>query len=85
MVIVLVETQRTMADVCEISPSNGSIPAGPMASGRLSFMAWPVHSTTDDESESQHSHPLRSQGGQERGLGVILEVDSEDLESGYHY
>jgi len=82
VVIVLVETQCSITDVCEISPSNASKFVGPVASnarpaalGHLSFPVGPVHSTTDDEAESQRSHALQSQGGQEHGLEeVILEI-----------
>ena len=80
VVMVLVETQRSMADICEISPSNASRLAGPVASearpatlGHLSFAVGPVHSATDNEAESQRSRALQSQGGQEHGE-VILEV-----------
>ena len=82
VVIVLVETQRSMMDVCGIGTSNASKLAGPMLSelrpatlGHLSFALRPVHSTTDDEAESQRSHALQSQGEQEHDLDeVILEV-----------
>ena len=81
-IIVLIETQRSMADVCEIGPPSASKLGAPVASeahpatfGHLSFAIWPVHSTTDDEAGSQRSRVLQSQGGQERGLEeVILEV-----------
>ena len=82
VVVVLVETQRSMTDVCEISASNASTVAGPMASEarpatseHLSFAVGPVHSTTDNEAESQRSRALQSKGGQEYHLDeVILEV-----------
>jgi len=83
MVIVLVETQRSMTEVCEINPSNASKLARPVGSearpatpGHLSFAVGPVHSTTDNEAESQRLRALQSQGAQEHGLeeGVILEV-----------
>jgi len=82
VVILLVETQRSMTDICEISPSNRSKLAGPAASeawpapvGHLFFAVGQVHSRTDNEAESQRSHALQSQDGQERGLEeVILEV-----------
>ena len=71
-IIVLIETQRSIMDVCEINPLNANNPGGPVASearpenlGRLSFAVGPVHSTTDDETESQLSRVFRSQGGQE--------------------
>ena len=86
VVIVLVETQRSMADICEIGPPNASQLAGPVASearpatlGHLSFAVGPVH-TTDDEAESQRSCVLQSQGGQEHGLqDVILEVKENQV------
>ena len=63
LVIVLVESQLSMIDVCEISPSNGNKPAGPVASetrpatlGHLSF----AHSATDNEAESQRSARCRA-------------------------
>jgi len=82
VVIVLVETQRSITDVWEIRPSNLSKLAGPVASearsatlGHLSFAGGPVYRTTDNEAETQPSRTLQSQGGQEHGLeGVILEV-----------
>jgi len=89
VVTVLVETQRSMTDVCEISPSNAgrlAAPAGsearPATFGHLSFAAGPVHSTTDNEAESQRSRVLQSQGGQEHGLEeVILEVKESQVGS----
>ena len=69
VVIVLVETQRSMVDVCEIHTSNASTLAGPVASesrpttlGHLSFAVRPGHSTTDSEAESQLSNALHNQG-----------------------
>ena len=82
MVVVLVETQRSVADVFEISPSNASKFAGPVASearpatfGHLSFAAGPIDTMVDNESEYQRSRTLQSKGGQEHGLEeVILKV-----------
>ena len=64
--IVLVETQRSMMDVCEIGTSNTSKLAGPMPSeprpatlGYPSFALGPVaavYSTTDNEAESHSRH-----------------------------
>ena len=75
VVILLVETQRSMTDICETSPLNASNLADPMASGahpatlgHLSFAVGQVNSTTDSEAESQRSRMLQSQGGQEFGL-----------------
>ena len=80
VVIVLVETQRSMVNVCEIGTSNASKLARPMASeprpaalGRLSFVLGPVHGTTDsEEAESQRSRALQSQGGQEHSMGEVI-------------
>jgi len=82
LVILLVETQRSMTDMCEISPSNASKFAGPVVSearqgtlGHLSFAIGSGYSTTDNEAESQPSRTLQSQRGHEHGLEeVILEV-----------
>jgi len=93
VVIVLVETQRSMMDVCEINPSDAGklvAPVGsdtsearPATSGHLSFAVGSVHSTTDNETESQRSRALQSQGGQEHGLEeVILEVTESQGTSG---
>ena len=75
VVIILVETQRSMTDICEISPSNASRLAGSVASAarpatleRLSFAVGTVHSPADNESELQRSRALQSQGGQEYDL-----------------
>ena len=76
VVIVLVETQRSMADVCEIGPSSATKLGDPVASevrpatlGHLLFTVGPVHGMTDDEVESQRS---QSQSGRERGLEQIF-------------
>ena len=86
LVILLVETQRSMPEICEISPSNTRKLAGPVASearpatlGHLSFAVGPVYSTTDNEAESQGSRTLQSQGGQEYGLEVILEMKESQV------
>ena len=72
VVMLLLESQRSMTYVYEISLPNASRLADPMASevryatlGHLSFAAGPVHSTTDNETRSQR---LQSQSGQEHGL-----------------
>jgi len=92
VVILLVETQRSITEICEIGPLNASTLAGPVASeprpatlGQLSFAVWPVHSMTDKEAESQRSRTLQSQGGQEYGLVEIIldENDSQVNTSGY--
>ena len=81
VVILLVETQRLMADVCEINPSNASKFAGPVGSearpatlGHLSFAVEPVHGAMDSKAGSQRSRALQSQGRHEHGLEAILEV-----------
>ena len=82
VVMLLVESQRSITDVCEISSSNTSKLAGPVAReaypatlGHLSFAVGPVNSSTDDDAVFQRSHALQRQGGQERGLEeAILEV-----------
>ena len=85
-IIVLIETQRSMADVCEISPSNASKFAGPVGSearpatlGHLSFAVEPIHSTMDSEAGSQRSRALQSQGGHEHDLEAILEVKESQV------
>ena len=83
VVMVLVQTQRSMADVCEIGPSNPSkfmspvaVEACPATLGRPPYVVGPVHNITmDNEAESQRSRALQSHGGQEHGLYEdILEV-----------
>ena len=69
MVGLLVEYQRSMAVIREITPFNASQSAGSVASEArsatseyLPFTVAPVYSTTDDEAESQRSHgALQSQ------------------------
>ena len=67
IVVVLVETQRSMVDICEIGPSNASKTAGAAASdheahptrlGRLSFAVGPINSAMDKEDESPPSRAL---------------------------
>ena len=87
VVVLLVETQRSMSDICEISPSDASKPAGPAASearpailGHLSFAVGPVHSTTDDQAGCQGLHALESQGGQGHGFKeVMVEVKESQV------
>ena len=82
VVIVLVQTQRSMVDVCEISPSNACKFVSPVASeacpatlGRLSYEVGPVHNTVMEVAESQRSRALQSHGGPGHGLDEdILEV-----------
>ena len=73
LVIVMVETQRSMADICEISPWNtGKIvcPAASLAMGHLSRAVWSIHSGMENTSEYLHSRgfELQSRDGQEHGL-----------------
>ena len=79
VVIVLVETQRSMTDIYEISQSNASKLDTPVASetlpatiGHFSFDVTSVHSTTDNEAESQRSRALGGAGWQEHGLEGVL-------------
>ena len=82
VVVVLVETQRSITDIWEFTSSNASGIVGPVASdarsatlGHLSFAAGPIYSTVDNELDSQHSLTLHSQDGREHGLEkVILDV-----------
>ena len=79
VVIVLVETQRSMTDIYEISQSNTSKIEGPVASetlpatlGHLSFEVGSVNdSTTDNKTESQRRGALESQGWQEHDLEMV--------------
>ena len=87
VVIVLIDAQHSITDICEISSSNASKLVGPVASevqpatlGHLSFAAGPVHSTTDNEAKSQRSCALRSRDGQEHGLEeAILKVTEHQV------
>jgi len=87
VVIVLVKTQCSMMDICEISPLNTSRLVAPVASeacpatlGHLSFAVRPVHSTMDNEAESQLSHALQNQDGQEHSLEeLIFEVTESQV------
>ena len=79
VVIVLVETQRSMVDVWKIIPSNTSELTGLAAPeahsttlGHISFAPGPL----GNEAESQRSRTLKSHGGGEHGLEeVILDVN----------
>ena len=80
VVIVLVETQRSMTDICEISLSDTSRLTGPVAFephlatiGDPSVAATSLLTMMDKEAESQGSH---EKGRQEHGLEeFILEVN----------
>ena len=85
IVIVLVETQRSMADVWEISPSNASKFAGPVATevrpatfGHLSFAVGTAHTSTDIEVELSRSRTLHSRSGQEHGLEEVV-LEGKDI------
>ena len=67
VIIVLVETKRSMTDIFEISPSNTVKFAGPVVSearpvtlGHLPFAVGPVRSTADNQAESQRSRFIES-------------------------
>jgi hypothetical protein len=83
VVILMVETQRSMMDVCQISLQNASNIAGPVTSdarpatlGHLSFAAGPLHTTTENEAEYLPSRTLWSQGREEHGFEeAIVEVN----------
>ena len=87
VVIVLVEKQRSMTDICEVSSSNASNSACPIASearaatlGHLSFAVGSTCSTMDSESESRSPRVSQSQ---DRLLEkVILEIRSQTGSSG---
>ena len=84
VVILLVETQRSMADICEISSSSAGRLAGPVVSeahpatlGHLSFAV--MNSTTDNDTKSLSSRASHSGDVQERDLEkVILEVNLKE-------
>ena len=83
VVMLLVETQRSMMDVYGISPSNATKLGGPVAFearaatlGHLPSAVDPGNSTTVyTEAETRLSRTLQSRGGQEYDLEeVTLEV-----------
>ena len=84
VVIVLVETQRSAADICGISPSNASRLAGPAASDHEaraatlrypSFAVGPINNAMDNEAGSPPSRVLQTENVQEHGLEkAVLEV-----------
>jgi len=91
IVVVLVETRRSMTDICEIGPSNASKIAGSVASdhearatssslGHSSFAVGPNNSMMDNEgAESPPSCSLQCHDVQERSLEkVILEINSKE-------
>ena len=82
IVIVLVETQLSMKDICEISLPNASRLADPATSearaatlGHPPFAVELINSTMDNEAKSPPSRAWQSQGVQGRSLEkVILQV-----------
>ena len=88
VVILLVETQRSMSDVYVISPPNGSKLVGPLTSGtrpatlgHLSSAVGTVHSTTDKEAEYRRSRTLQSRGVEEDGLEITLEIKLKESQA----
>ena len=78
IMIVLVETQCLMTDICEISLPNASRLTGPVASDlKLVLQLWDPFCLRwtvmiDNEAESLPSHALQSQGVQECGLEKVI-------------
>ena len=73
VVILLVETQRLMTDICEINTSNAAAFEAHLAtSGHLSSATGPVRTTMNNAADSQHPRALQSHGGRELGLEDIL-------------
>ena len=69
IVVVLVETRRSMADICEIVPSNASQIAGAAASDHEAHLAVePINSVISDEAAAPPFRALERQDVQERGL-----------------
>ena len=88
VLIVLIETQRSMTDVCGISPSNASKLSGPVASGarpatlgHLSFAVGPVHRAMDNEAETPRPRAEQRWTGSDLDA-VILEVKEKVDSSG---
>ena len=84
VVIVIVETQRSITDICEISPSDASRLARPVTpEDRPATIRHPsfVVGTTnsDNDAESQHSRALQSHEGQVHDLEDILEVKESQV------
>jgi len=90
IVRLLVETQRSMVDICEISQANASRLTGLVASearaatlGHPSFTVGPINSTMDNKPEFSPSRTLQSEDVQERGLEkVILELKESRISTG---
>ena len=87
VVIVLVETQRSVTDIRETSTPNASGPAGPMATnapaataGHLSFGVLNI-TTDNDASESPPSDVPQSQDVEERGLLKVIPLKESRVSS----
>ena len=91
VVMVLVESRRSMMDICELSSSNATAIAGRVASKarpatlrHTSFAFRPIDSTTaDNKPESQH--PRVSQSWDEEGYELeeaILEAKQSRVSTG---
>ena len=83
MVVILVETQRSMTDIYETSLSDARRLAGLEASdlearattlGYPSFAAGPANSGMDHEADSSPSRVLQSRDIQERGLEKVIQL-----------
>ena len=88
VIVLLVESQRSVMDNIAINPSVASKLAGPVPSetcseilGHFSFVTWPIDNTMENKPESQHSRASESQDGQECGLGDPIEPEIEVKES----
>ena len=84
IVVVLVETQRSMVDICEIGPSSAGRSAGAVVSDHEAHAAGlghhhsecavgPINSTMDNEAESSPCSALRQDMQKRRLEKVILE------------
>ena len=80
VVIVLVETQRSMSDICEVNLLNASRLAGPVASeARTEPLGHPSFAVLDNEADSPPSRAWRS--GDVRGHGlenIIFELNLKE-------
>ena len=67
IVVILVETQRSITDICEISSSDPSRLARPVASGARAAM--------DSEAKSPPSRMLQNRDAQERDLEKAIQLE----------
>ena len=90
MVVILVETHRSMTDFYETSLPNATIAAGSAAPdrearaailGRPSFAVGPVDSVMGSEADSSPSRTLQSRGVQERSLEKTIQHEVNLKES----